>query len=191
MKILNNILDAIGNTPIVRLNKIGSNLDCNLLVKCEFFNSGGSIKDRIGYNMVLEAEQSGEIQQGDTLIEPTSGNTGIGLALAAAVKGYKIIITMPEKMSIEKESILKALGAKIVRTPTEAPWDSPTSHIGVAKKLNSEIQNYLLAAIPVVIIGAPFGAYVCAKIKVGYVVAFLLTLIIIESVVTGYELLSS
>jgi len=141
MKILNNILEAIGKTPIVKLNKIGSELECNLMVKCEFFNSGGSIKDRIGYNMILDAEKSGRIKPGDTLIEPTSGNTGIGMALAAAVKGYNMIITMPEKMSKEKEVVLKALGAKIVRTPTEAPWDSPDSHIGIAKKLNKEIEN--------------------------------------------------
>tara|TARA_B000000437_G_scaffold117305_1_gene85351 strand:- start:50 stop:1006 length:957 start_codon:yes stop_codon:yes gene_type:complete len=141
MKILNNILEAIGNTPIVKLNKVGNHLDCNLMVKCEFFNSGGSIKDRIGYNMISEAEKSGRIKPGDTLIEPTSGNTGIGMALAAAVKGYKIIITMPEKMSKEKESVLLALGAKIIRTPTEASWDSEESHIGVAKKLNKEIKD--------------------------------------------------
>ena len=141
MKILNNILEAIGETPIIKLNKIGSELDCNLMVKCEFFNSGGSIKDRIGYNMILDAENSGRIKPGDTLIEPTSGNTGIGMALAAAVKGYKMIITMPEKMSKEKEVVLKALGAEIVRTPTEAAWDSDESHIGVAKKLNNEIEN--------------------------------------------------
>ena len=141
MKVLNNILEAIGNTPTVKLNKIGADLDCNILVKCEFFNAGGSIKDRIGYNMVNEAEKDGRIKPGDTLIEPTSGNTGIGMALAAAVKGYKMIITMPQKMSKEKEVVLKALGAKIVRTPTEAAWDSPDSHIGVAKKLNAEIQN--------------------------------------------------
>jgi len=141
MKILNNILEAIGNTPIVRLNKIGAKLACNLMVKCEFFNAGGSIKDRIGYNMIRDAENSGRIKPGDTLIEPTSGNTGIGMALAAAVKGYNMIVTMPEKMSKEKEVILKALGAKIVRTPTEAAWDSQESHIGVAKKLNKEIKN--------------------------------------------------
>ena len=141
MKILNNILEAIGNTPIVKLNKVGSDLACNMLVKCEFFNSGGSIKDRIGYNMVTKAEEEGRIKPGDTLIEPTSGNTGIGMALAAAVKGYKMIITMPEKMSKEKEVVLKALGAEIIRTPTEASWDSPDSHIGIAKKLNNEIQN--------------------------------------------------
>ena len=141
MKILNNILEAIGNTPIVKLNKVGKHLDCNLMVKCEYFNSGGSIKDRIGYNMISEAEKTGRIKPGDTLIEPTSGNTGIGMALAAAVKGYKIIITMPEKMSKEKESVLLALGAKIIRTPTEASWDSEESHIGVAKKLNKERKN--------------------------------------------------
>ena len=139
--IYKNILQLIGNTPIVKLNKIGSELDCNLYVKCEFFNAGGSIKDRIGYNMVIEAENSGRIKPGDTLIEPTSGNTGIGLALAAAVKGYRMIITMPEKMSKEKEVVLKALGAEIVRTPTEAAWDAPESHIGVANKLCNEIPN--------------------------------------------------
>ena len=141
MKILDNILKAIGNTPIVKLNRIGSELSCNMLVKCEFFNSGGSIKDRIGYNMVQKAEDEGRIAPGDTLIEPTSGNTGIGMALAAAVKGYNMIITMPQKMSKEKEVVLRALGAEIVRTPTEASWDSPESHIGIAKKLNSEIEN--------------------------------------------------
>ena len=141
MRILDNILDGIGNTPIVRLNRVGEEIPCNFFAKCEFFNSGGSIKDRIGYNMIAEAEKSGRIKPGDTLIEPTSGNTGIGMALAAAVKGYQMIITMPEKMSMEKEVVLKALGAKIVRTPTEASWDSEDSHIGVAKKLNSEIEN--------------------------------------------------
>ena len=139
--ILDNILHAIGLTPIVKLNKISKNLKCNLYAKCEFFNPGGSIKDRIGYNMVLEAEKKGQIKPGDTLIEPTSGNTGIGLALAAAVKGYKMIITMPEKMSKEKEVVLKALGAEIVRTPTEAAWDDPESHIEIAKKIKKEISN--------------------------------------------------
>tara|TARA_B100002052_G_scaffold298230_1_gene331098 strand:- start:1804 stop:2748 length:945 start_codon:yes stop_codon:yes gene_type:complete len=139
--ILENILDAVGNTPIVRLNKVGQELDCQLFAKCEFFNPGGSIKDRIGKQMIEIAEKDGLIKPGDTLIEPTSGNTGIGMALSAAVKGYKMIITMPEKMSQEKEVVLKALGAEIVRTPTEAAWDDPESHIEVAKKLNKEIKN--------------------------------------------------
>jgi len=143
--ILENILGKVGDTPIVKLDKIGANLNCTLLGKCEYFNPGGSVKDRIGKNMIENAEKDGLIKPGDTLIEPTSGNTGIGLALAAAIKGYKMIITMPEKMSKEKEVVLRALGADIVRTPTEAAWDAPESHIGVAKKLNREIPNsYIL-----------------------------------------------
>ena len=139
--IINDILDAIGKTPIVKFNRVGSESQCNFYGKCEFLNAGGSVKDRIGKNMIEDAEKSGRIKPGDTLIEPTSGNTGIGMALAAAVKGYKMIITMPEKMSREKENTLKALGAEIVRTPTEAAWDAPESHIGVAKKLQQEIKN--------------------------------------------------
>ena len=139
--IIKNILDAIGNTPIVKLNKVGADLNCQLYGKCEFFNAGGSVKDRIGINMIEEAEKAGQINPGDVLIEPTSGNTGIGLALAAAVKGYQMIITMPEKMSKEKEVVLKALGAKIYRTPTELAWNDPNSHISLAQKLNKEIPN--------------------------------------------------
>ena len=135
------ILDTIGGTPVVRLNKIGKDLDCQLYTKCEFFNPGGSVKDRIGWRMVDDAEQSGRIKPGDTLIEPTSGNTGQGMALVAAVKGYRCIITMPEKMSREKQIALEALGAEIVRTPTEAAFDDPESHIGVAKRLQTEIPN--------------------------------------------------
>jgi cystathionine beta-synthase len=142
-KILDTILDHIGNTPLVRINKIAKDegLECELLAKCEYFNAGGSVKDRIGKRMVLDAEASGRIKPGDTLIEPTSGNTGIGIALAAALKGYRMIITLPEKMSTEKVDVLKGLGAEIIRTPTEAAFDSPESHIGVAKRLNKEIKN--------------------------------------------------
>jgi len=104
-------------------------------------NPGGSIKDRIGVRMIEDAEKSGRIKPGDTLIEPTSGNTGIGMALAGAVKGYRVIITMPEKMSREKQVVLEALGAEIIRTPTEAAFDAPESHIGVAKRLNEVIPN--------------------------------------------------
>lgn len=137
----NSILETIGRTPLVRLNRVASHLPCTMWAKCEFMNPGGSVKDRIGYNMVLEAEKSGRIKKGDTLIEPTSGNTGIGLALAGAVRGYRVIITMPEKMSREKQVVLEALGAEIIRTPTEAAWDAPESHIGVAKKLQREIPD--------------------------------------------------
>ncbi len=139
--VLDNILGAVGKTPIVKINRIGNDLDCELFAKCEFFNSGGSVKDRIGLNMIEKAEAEGRIKPGDTLIEPTSGNTGIGMALTAAVKGYRMIITMPQKMSHEKAVVLEALGAEVVRTPTEAAWDDPESHIGVAKKLNNEIPN--------------------------------------------------
>jgi cystathionine beta-synthase len=144
--IYDSVLDAIGDTPLIRLNRVGKaelggNKDIEILAKCEFFNAGGSVKDRIGRQMVLDAEATGRIQPGDTLIEPTSGNTGIGLALAAAVKGYKCIITMPEKMSKEKVDILKALGADIVRTPTEAAFDAPDSHISVARRLQEEVDH--------------------------------------------------
>lgn len=136
-----NILRAIGKTPIVRLNRIGKELDCELYAKCEFLNPGGSVKDRIALRMIEEAEQEGRIKPGDTLIEATSGNTGIGFAMVGAVKGYKIIITMPAKMSREKEVILEALGAKIYRTPTEAKWNDPDSHIELAKRMQKEIPN--------------------------------------------------
>lgn len=138
---LDTILDAIGNTPLVELKKVGQETGCRFLVKCEFMNAGGSVKDRIGRRMVLNAEASGRIKPGDTLIEPTSGNTGIGMALAAAVRGYRMIITMPEKMSREKQVVLEALGAEIIRTPNEAAFDSPDSHIGVAKQLQSMLPN--------------------------------------------------
>jgi cystathionine beta-synthase len=136
-RICNSALDAIGDTPLIRLNKIPmeEGLKCDILVKCEFFNAGGSVKDRIGRRMVEDAEREGIITPGvTTLIEPTSGNTGIGIALAAAIKGYRCIIVLPEKMSKEKVDVLKALGAEIVRTPTEAAYDAPDSHISVARR---------------------------------------------------------
>ena len=140
-QILDSILDAVGGTPMVRLNQVGKGLSCELLAKCEFLNPGGSVKDRIGVRMLLDAERTGRIKPGDTLIEPTSGNTGIGIAMAAAARGYRVIITLPEKMSQEKQVVLEALGAEIIRTPTEAAWDSPESHIGVARRLKEVIPN--------------------------------------------------
>lgn len=102
-------LDAVGETPLVRINKLAADagLACELFAKCEFLSAGGSVKDRIGRRMIEDAEKAGRIKPGDTLIEPTSGNTGIGLALAAAIKGYRMIITLPEKMSQEKVDVLK------------------------------------------------------------------------------------
>ncbi|XP_061183606.1 cystathionine beta-synthase-like isoform X2 [Saccostrea echinata] len=142
-KIMPNILYNIGNTPLVRINRItkAEDVQCDVYAKCEFFNAGGSVKDRIGLRMIEDAEAAGILKPGDVLIEPTSGNTGIGIALAAAVKGYRCIIVMPEKMSMEKVDVLRALGAEIVRTPTSAAFDSPESHIGVAKRLMEEIPN--------------------------------------------------
>lgn len=142
-RILDNALDAVGNTPLIRLDKIAAEQDlkCNLLGKLEFVSAGGSVKDRIAKAMVLAAEKEGKLTPGKSVvIEPTSGNTGIGLAMACAIKGYSVVITMPKKMSLEKEALLRALGAQVIRTPDEEPWDSPRSHIGVACRLQREIE---------------------------------------------------
>jgi cystathionine beta-synthase len=139
--VLDSVLNTVGETPMIRLSRVGRDLPCELFGKLEYMNPGGSVKDRIGVRMILEAEKSGRIKPGDTLIEPTSGNTGIGMALAAAVRGYRMIITMPEKMSREKQVVLEALGAEIIRTPTEAAFDAPESHISVAKRLKEVIPN--------------------------------------------------
>jgi len=142
--ILPSVLHNIGNTPLVRCSRLAEaeGIKCELLAKCEFFNSGGSVKDRIARRMVEEAERDGRLIPGvSTIIEPTSGNTGIGLALAAAVKGYRCIIVMPMKMSQEKVDVLRGLGAEIVRTPTEAAWNSPESHVTQALRLEKEIPH--------------------------------------------------
>jgi len=140
---IDTITKQIGHTPLILLTKLPQSLGLKpkVYAKLEYFNAGGSVKDRIALRMIERAEQSGRIKPGDTLIEPTSGNTGIGLALVGSVKGYKTIITMPEKMSNEKVAVLRALGAQIVRTPTQAAWDSPESHIGVARRLEKEIPD--------------------------------------------------
>ncbi len=140
-RILDSITDAVGKTPMIRLARIGQDLPCELLGKCEYLNPGGSVKDRIGVRMILDAEKAGRIKPGDTLIEPTSGNTGIGMAMTAAARGYRMIVTMPQKMSREKQVVLEALGAEIIRTPTEAAWDAKESHIGVAKRLQEVLPN--------------------------------------------------
>ena len=141
--VMSSVTEAIGHTPMIRLNKLPQSLgiEATVFAKLEYFNAGGSVKDRIALRMIEEAEKSGRIKPGDTLIEPTSGNTGIGLALVGAVKGYKTIITLPEKMSPEKVAVLKSLNATIIRTPTQASFDSPESHIGVARRLQKEIPN--------------------------------------------------
>lgn len=142
MQIFSNILDTIGNTPLVRINKIGKDkIKANLLAKVEYFNPGNSIKDRIGYQMVLDAEANGTLKPGGTIIECTSGNTGMGLALAAAVKGYKCIFTTTDKQSKEKIDILRALGAEVIVCPTEVENDDPRNYHSVAHRLSHEVPN--------------------------------------------------
>jgi cystathionine beta-synthase len=132
------ILDIIGNTPLVRLNKVSQGLKPTILAKLENLNPGGSVKDRIGIAMVEQAEQKGLLKPGGTIIEPTSGNTGVGLAMVASVKGYKMIFVMPDKMSEEKRSILRAYGAKVVVTPTNVSPDSAEHYTKVAARLARE-----------------------------------------------------
>jgi cystathionine beta-synthase/cysteine synthase A len=142
--IYDNILQVVGKTPVVKFNSIGADLPVELYGKCEFLNPGGSVKDRIAVRMVEGLEKAQRVGPDTTLIEPTSGNTGAGLAMTAAVKGYPLIITMPEKMSQEKQVVMESLGAKIIRTPTEAAHDDPESLLGVAKRLNEEIEDSVI-----------------------------------------------
>ena len=142
-KIQDSVLDCVGGTPMIRINNIAKkdNIECELLVKAEFLNPGGSVKDRIGRRMLLDAEKAGTIRPGDIIVEPTSGNTGVGLSMAAAAKGYRMIITMPEKMSQEKNDALKGLGATVVRTPTPYAFDHKFSHIGIAIQLTQDLER--------------------------------------------------
>ncbi len=141
MQVYSNILGLIGNTPLVRLNSVSRHVKPTILVKLESLNPGGSVKDRVGLAMIEDAEHKGLIKPGATIIEPTSGNTGMALAIVAAVKGYKLVFTMPDKMSEEKRSLLKAFGAKVVVTPTTVPPDSPENYIRVAERLSRETPN--------------------------------------------------
>lgn len=142
MMIFNNILETIGNTPLVRMNKIGKpDIKADILLKVEYFNPGNSIKDRIGINMVEEAEKSGKLKKGGTIIECTSGNTGMGLALAAAVKGYKCIFTTTDKQSKEKIDALRAVGAEVIVCPTNVDHHDPRNYHMVAERLEREVPN--------------------------------------------------
>ncbi len=136
-----NILEAIGKTPLVKLNNITKGIKAKIYVKPEFLNPGGSIKDRIGLRMIEAAEKEGRLLPGGTIIEATAGNTGVGLALVAAIKGYRSIFVMPDKMSQDKVNLLKAYGAEVVITPTSVAPDSPESYNGVADRLAKEIPN--------------------------------------------------
>jgi cystathionine beta-synthase len=140
--IYNSIVEAIGHTPLVRLQRIFSEFpETTVLAKVEYVNPNGSMKDRIALRMIENAEREGRIKPGDTLVEPTSGNTGLGLAMVCAAKGYKLIITMPMKMSEEKRRLLKAFGAELILTPTELPHDHPDNYIEVAKRIARERPN--------------------------------------------------
>lgn len=144
MKYKKNILETIGHTPLIQLTKLTKGLKPLILVKAEFFNPGGSVKDRPAIRMIEEAEKAGLLKPGGTIIEPTSGNTGVGLAQAAAVKGYRCILVMPDKMSEEKFAMLKAYGAEVVKVPTTAT-SSPESYNNVAQRLSTEIRGAFLA----------------------------------------------
>jgi cystathionine beta-synthase len=139
MQYFESALDAIGRTPLVRLQRIPGDAQCLMLAKVEYVNPGGSVKDRPAAAMLLEAEREGLLHAGSTIVEATSGNTGTGLAMAAAIRGYRCILVMPDKMSKEKIDLLKAYGAEVVITPTNVPADSPESYYGVAERLVSEI----------------------------------------------------
>ena len=138
-EIRDSILDTIGDTPLVRLSRIGAGLTPQLVAKLEVFNPGGSIKDRIAVNLIDAAERDGSLRAGGTIVEPTSGNTGTGLAIAARLKGYRVIAVMPDKMSREKIDLLRALGAEVVIAPTDVDPESPQSYYRVADRLTEEI----------------------------------------------------
>lgn len=144
MDIKNNILETIGNTPLIQLHKITKGLPCTVAAKVEYFNPGNSIKDRMAIKMVEVAEQEGKLKPGGTIIECTSGNTGMGLALAATIKGYKCIFTSTDKQSKEKFDILKAVGAEVIVCPTNVEPDDPKSYYSVARRLAKEIPNSFL-----------------------------------------------
>src|SRR5215208_7202115 len=144
-RVYDNILGGIGNTPLVRLSRIGRDLPVPLYAKLEFMNPGGSVKDRVGANIVEQSEKRGELKPGGTIVEATSGNTGVGLAIAAALKGYKTIFVMPDKMSNEKILLLRAYGAKVVITPTAVAPDDPRSYYEVAKRFARETPKAILA----------------------------------------------
>lgn len=141
MEIKNNILEAIGNTPLVRLNKVISPNSATVLAKCEFTNPSGSIKDRIAYYIITQALAQGLLKPGGTIVENTSGNTGLGLAMVAAVMGFKCIFTLPDKMSKEKINMLKSYGATVVITPTDVHGDSPDHYVNTAKRIAKETPN--------------------------------------------------
>lgn len=142
MKYAKNLIEVIGNTPLVKLHTVTRGVEALVLAKLEYLNPGGSMKDRIGINMIEDAEKKGLLKPGGLIVEPTSGNTGVGLAIAAAIKGYKVIFTMSEKMSMEKEQVLRSYGAEVVRAPADAEPDDPMQYINLAKSIAKEKGGY-------------------------------------------------
>ena len=145
IKYKENILETIGHTPLIKLNKTAKGYKPAMFVKVESFNPGGSVKDRIGVEIIEEAERTGQLKPGGTIVESTSGNTGMGLAIVASIKGYKTVFTMPDKMSGEKIQLLRAFGAEVIVTPTAVPHESPESYTEVAKRIVRETPNSILA----------------------------------------------
>src|SRR5215204_5345237 len=141
MEILDNILQAIGNTPLVQMPRLTAGLRPTVVAKVESLNPGGSVKDRIGLRMIEDAERRGLLRPGGTIVEPTSGNTGAALAIVAAIKGYRMLFVMPDKMSAEKIALLRAYGADVVVCPTAVPRESPQSYYSVAERLAREIPD--------------------------------------------------
>lgn len=144
-RVYNDILETIGNTPLIRLNSLTRGLPCPIYAKLEFFNPGGSVKDRIAVNIIEEAERLGKLKPGGTVVEATSGNTGVGLAIVSAIKGYKAAFVIPDKMSHEKIQLLRAFGARVVITPTAVQPEDPRSYYNVAKRIVAETPNAILA----------------------------------------------
>src|SRR5438034_6749214 len=138
MTIAADVLGLVGHTPLVRLSRVGRGLRPTIVAKLEHLNPGGSVKDRIGLLMIEDAERRGLLKPGGTIVEPTSGNTGVGLAMAAAIKGYRVICTMADKQSQEKRDLLRAFGAEVVVCPTAVPPESPESYYKVAERLAKE-----------------------------------------------------
>ncbi|HEY4724553.1 MAG TPA: pyridoxal-phosphate dependent enzyme, partial [Actinomycetota bacterium] len=141
MEVYDSLLDVVGGTPLVRLSRLGRGLAPNLLAKVEYLNPGGSVKDRIGLAMVERAERAGQLKPGGTIVEPTSGNTGVGLALVAQLRGYRCVFVCPDKVSEDKQNVLRAYGAEVVVCPTAVAPEHPDSYYNVSDRLVSEIPD--------------------------------------------------
>src|SRR5438128_2175901 len=195
-EILGTILDAVGNTPMVRLSRLASETRTPVVAKLEFLNPGGSIKDRIGLAMIEAAEQAGQLRPGATIVEPTSGNTGTGLAIAASLKGYRLVCVMPDKMSSEKIALLRAYGADVVVCPTAVPRESPQSYYSVVDRIEvvDDKEGFLMARRMTreegILIGGSGGSAVVAALRVAFEIDDPRALIVVLLPDTGRNYLS-